>query len=225
MTQGATQFVTKLNHTDLPPARKHERMVLKRRQVGVLECAKGYMAEVISKSKRSQIMAAIRSHGNKATELKLISIFRAQGIKGWRRHSDLPGKPDFAFSKLRLALFVDGCFWHGCRWHCRMPKTRVEYWKPKIARNKRRDSEIRKQLRSLGWRVVRIWEHSLKKQGNAVTQLCAMLGNGPQTSLNGANNASAPNHSARIRRTSRHALRQDYLRVPRRNKIRKFQSV
>lgn len=156
-------------------------------------------------------MAAIRSRGNKATELKLISIFRAQGIKGWRRCADLPGKPDFVFSGLHLAVFVDGCFWHGCRWHCRMPKSRAEYWKPKIARNKRRDLEIRKRLRSLGWRVVRIWEHSLKNQDKVVVRLRAILGNGPQNGLNCVKNVGASTHSAKIRRTSRGALRRDYL--------------
>ena len=80
------------------------------------------MADVFSKRKRSQVMAAIRSKGNKDTELKLAAILRAHGIKGWRRHRPLPGKPDFIFPKHRLAVFVDGCFWHGCRWHCRMPQ-------------------------------------------------------------------------------------------------------
>ena len=71
------------------------------------------MADVFTKKKRSAVMAAIRSHGNKDTELKLISIFRGHGIKGWRRHQPLPGKPDFVFRRERLAVFVDGCFWHG----------------------------------------------------------------------------------------------------------------
>jgi DNA mismatch endonuclease, patch repair protein len=135
------------------------------------------MSDVVSKKKRSEIMAAIRSRGNKATELKLVAIFRAQGIKGWRRGADLPGSPDFIFRPQRIALFVDGCFWHGCPWHCRMPKSRGEYWIPKIARNKRRDWEIRKKLRILGWRVFRIWEHSLKKPERVAAQLQAMLGN------------------------------------------------
>jgi DNA mismatch endonuclease (patch repair protein) len=75
----------------------------------------------------------------------------------------LPGKPDFIFPKQRLAVFVDGCFWHGCRWHCRMPKSRRNYWKPKIARNKKRDREVTRQLRRCGWKVFRVWEHALKR--------------------------------------------------------------
>jgi DNA mismatch endonuclease (patch repair protein) len=121
------------------------------------------MADVFSKKKRSQVMAAIKSKGNKDTELKLISIFRANGITGWRRNQKLPGKPDFIFRRERIALFVDGCFWHGCRRHCRMPKTRRNFWLPKISRNKTRDQEVNGMLRKTGWRVLRVWEHELGK--------------------------------------------------------------
>ncbi|HOX39256.1 MAG TPA: very short patch repair endonuclease [Candidatus Brocadiia bacterium] len=106
-------------------------------------------------------MAAIRSKGNRATELRLVSIFRAHGITGWRRGQSLPGKPDFTFRRERVAVFVDGCFWHGCRWHCRMPKSKRNYWQQKISRNKARDKAINKALRQSGWHVHRIWEHSL----------------------------------------------------------------
>jgi DNA mismatch endonuclease (patch repair protein) len=84
-------------------------------------------------------MAAIHSRGNKATELKVTSILRAHGITGWRRHQTPAGHPDFLFRRARLAVFVDGCFWHGCRWHCRMPKSCTEFWNPKRATNKKRD--------------------------------------------------------------------------------------
>jgi DNA mismatch endonuclease (patch repair protein) len=107
------------------------------------------VADVFTKKKRSQVMAAIRSTGNRATELRLAAIFRAHGITGWRRHQALPGKPDFVFRRERLAVFVDGCFWHGCRWHCRMPKSRRAYWGTKIARNKARDAVVRKVLRAI----------------------------------------------------------------------------
>ncbi len=126
------------------------------------ECDQESMADVFSKQKRSQVMAAIRSSGNKETELKLASILRAHGIVGWRRHLPLPGKPDFAFPKQRLAIFVDGCFWHGCRWHCRMPQTNWQYWHGKISRNAARDRVTTRRLRQAGWRVLRLWQHSLK---------------------------------------------------------------
>lgn len=120
------------------------------------------MADVFSKWKRSQIIAAIRSKGNKATEMKLAAIFRAHGIKGWRRHDPLPGKPDFVFPQHRLAVFVDGCFWHGCRWHCRMPQDNRSYWRNKISRNAERDYATTRLLRRTGWRVLRLWQRSLK---------------------------------------------------------------
>ena len=127
------------------------------------------MADVFSKKKRSQVMAAIRSSGNKATEMKLAAILRAAGITGWRRHQAVRGHPDFIFRRERLAVFVDGCFWHGCRWHCRMPKSRTEFWDPKIATNKKRDRTVDILLRKRGWRVLRIWEHSLRDPARAAT--------------------------------------------------------
>ena len=116
-------------------------------------------------------MAAIRSKGNKDTELKLASILRAHGIKGWRRHRPVPGKPDFIFPRQRLAVFVDGCFWHGCRWHCRMPQDHRAYWQKKISRNAARDRATTRLLRHTGWRVLRIWEHELKNASKVATRV------------------------------------------------------
>jgi DNA mismatch endonuclease (patch repair protein) len=107
-------------------------------------------------------MAAILSKGNKATELKLVSIFRANGIVGWRRNQKTMGNPDFIFRKERVALFVDGCFWHGCPIHCRRPNSNRRYWFQKIARNQKRDVLVRSCLRGMGWRVLRVWEHELR---------------------------------------------------------------
>jgi len=124
---------------------------------------------------RSARMALIRSKGNKATELRLAAILRAAGITGWRRHARISGRPDFVFFKARIAVFVDGCFWHGCRWHCRRPKSGSAYWEPKITRNKGRDREVVAQLRRSGWRVYRIWEHSLKQPEKVIARLNAVL--------------------------------------------------
>jgi DNA mismatch endonuclease (patch repair protein) len=120
------------------------------------------MTDIFSKAKRSEVMAAIKSAGNKDTELKLIAIFRANGITGWRRNQKLPGRPDFVFRRERLPVFVDGCFWHGCRWHCRMPQDNRRYWQNKISRNAERDRTKTRLLRRAGWRVLRLWQHSLK---------------------------------------------------------------
>lgn len=133
------------------------------------------MTDSLTKRKRSAVMAAIPSRGNRATELRLASLLRERGITGWRRGVSLPGKPDFVFRHEHIAVFVDGCFWHGCRWHCRMPKSRQTYWKPKISRNISRDRAINRVLWQAGWRVLRIWEHSLAKPDAVIARLRLVL--------------------------------------------------
>ena len=112
----------------------------------------------VNRRKRSWIMAQVKSGGNKSTEAKLAGLLRRSRIKGWRRKYPLCGKPDFTFPKLRVVIFVDGCFWHGHPTKCRMPKTNDAYWVKKIARNMERDEIVTKRLRKKGWKVMRIWE-------------------------------------------------------------------
>ena len=119
------------------------------------------MADVFSKAKRSRVMSAIRSKGNKDTELKLAAILRVNGITGWRRHQPLVGRPDFVFRRERLAVFVDGCFWHACPKHGRKPASNRAYWLPKLKRNQKRDRNVTKALQKAGWRVLRLWAHAL----------------------------------------------------------------
>jgi DNA mismatch endonuclease (patch repair protein) len=133
------------------------------------------MADVFSKAKRSQVMAAIRSSGNQDTELKLVAVFKAHGITGWRRNQRVFGKPDFVFLKRKVAVLVDGCFWHGCRRHCRMPKSRRVFWTSKISRNRERDRKVNSLLRRQGWRVIRIWEHALRNPERVVARIQAVL--------------------------------------------------
>ena len=109
-------------------------------------------------------MSLIRSHGNRDTELRLIAIMRAHRITGWRRNWPLFGKPDFAFPKLKLAVFVDGCFWHGCLLHATQPKTNATFWRKKISTNRTRDRLVTRTLRARGWRVLRIWQHELSRK-------------------------------------------------------------
>src|SRR5438093_6790598 len=104
------------------------------------------MPDVLSRGKRSKVMAAIRSRGNKDTELKLAASLRASRINGWRRHQALPGRPDFAFRRERVAIFVDGCFWHGCPKHGRKPGSNRTYWLPKLRRNQERDATVERAL-------------------------------------------------------------------------------
>lgn len=120
------------------------------------------MADIWSKQKRSEVMSLIRSRGNKATELRLIEIFREFGITGWRRNQPLPGKPDFTFRRERVVVFVDGCFWHGCPKCYKRPGSNREFWDKKIAANKKRDRLVSRELRNAEWKVVRIWQHQLK---------------------------------------------------------------
>lgn len=115
------------------------------------------MTDVFSKRKRSKVMAAIKSNRNKDTELKLISIFRANGIKGWRRNQKILGKPDFVFRREYLVVFVDGCFWHGCVKHSRHPTSNFDYWSAILTRNRQRDKAVVNVLRRIGSKVVRLW--------------------------------------------------------------------
>lgn len=109
------------------------------------------MADIVSKAKRSEIMSRIRSRGNQRTEMAMVKLLRANRITGWRRHYPIEGKPDFAFPKQKVAVFVDGCFWHGCPKCFRMPKTNRKFWEDKIYANKRRDTAVRRALRQRGW--------------------------------------------------------------------------
>lgn len=125
--------------------------------------------DVFTREKRSAVMARIRGTGNKDTELRLMAIFRRCGITGWRRGSKLSGRPDFVFPKARLAVFVDGCFWHGCPRHATWPKNNAEFWRTKILGNQKRDRAVNRLLKKTGWRVLRIWEHELTRKADART--------------------------------------------------------
>ncbi len=119
------------------------------------------MADVFTKEKRSEVMSRIRGKGNKDTELAMIQILRSNHISGWRRNQAVLGKPDFIFPKNKVALFVDGCFWHSCPKHSNMPKNNQEFWREKLQKNKDRDKFVTHELRKLGWKVIRVWEHEL----------------------------------------------------------------
>src|SRR5689334_12180554 len=126
------------------------------------------MAERISKAQRSYNMSRIRSKKNVTTEESLATLFRVNKITGWRRHVSLPGTPDFAFFTEQVAVFVDGCFWHRCRKCNWMPVVNSEFWQAKLARNAAKDRQVTRALKRLGWIVVRIWEHSLKRSPGRV---------------------------------------------------------
>ncbi len=125
------------------------------------------MPDVFSKAKRSEVMSRVRGRGNKATELAMVALLRRHRITGWRRHVRLFGNPDFVFREHRLAVFVDGCFWHGCPKHATHPASNRAFWKAKFARNKARDRLVVRTLRQRGWRVLRVWQHELVRQNEA----------------------------------------------------------
>lgn len=112
---------------------------------------------------RSDAMRAIRSKGNKATEGTLRMALIRAGLKGWKLNSkELPGCPDFYFPKKKAAIFVDGCFWHGCPTCGHVPKVRRLFWAAKINKNKERDKKTSRLLKGRSLKVIRVWEHSLK---------------------------------------------------------------
>ncbi|MDW8310783.1 MAG: very short patch repair endonuclease [Verrucomicrobiales bacterium] len=156
------------------------------------------MPDRFTRQKRSAVMARIRSRGNRDTELALARLLRRHGITGWRRHRAIRSpksgggkfrvRPDFVFPKGRLAIFVDGCFWHGCPKHAppgrwlrkssmseepggsrgKPARTGKRFWQQKLAANRTRDRAVNRALRAAGWRVLRVWEHelqSLKAEG------------------------------------------------------------
>ena len=105
-------------------------------------------------------MRAIRSKGTKI-ETAFASTLRKNKLKFRRNEKWLYGKPDFVLKDIKLALFIDSCFWHGCPYHCRMPKSNKAYWNAKIKKNKLRDKEIIKWYKKHEWKALRFWEHSL----------------------------------------------------------------
>jgi DNA mismatch endonuclease, patch repair protein len=132
----------------------------------------------MSNESRSYTMSQIRSSGNNSTELRMIYIMRQNGIKDWRRNQNLLGKPDFVFWKSRVALFIDGCFWHCCPRCFVKPKSNIDYWQEKAKKNRARDRMITNELTSRNWKVIRIWEHSLKRPRWVVAKLRSVLQRG-----------------------------------------------
>lgn len=121
----------------------------------------------------SAVMARIRKT-NTGPELLLRQALRAFGVTGYRLYRPVPGRPDLSFGKERVAVFVDGCFWHQCP-SCHIPVPRTSYWQKKIARNVERDQETDLALSALGWTVIRFWEHDVRRNAGSAAQCVKRL--------------------------------------------------
>jgi DNA mismatch endonuclease, patch repair protein len=117
----------------------------------------------VNKTKRSEIMSKIRSKNTHSTELRFRAFLIRGGFRGWTLNQKLKGSPDCVFVREKIAIFIDGCFWHGCPKCCRMPKSNTDYWEAKIKRNIQRDREVTVELKNNGWQVLRYWEHDVKE--------------------------------------------------------------
>lgn len=119
-------------------------------------------------AERSLQMGKVKGRGNKSTELRLARLLRKEGLAGWRRHARIRGTPDFSFWKWKTAIFVDGCFWHGCPRCYSTPRQNAGYWKSKIVGNRTRDRRVNRALKHKGWKVLRLWECVLEKSPESV---------------------------------------------------------
>ena len=120
------------------------------------------MPDIVDSQTRSRMMAGIRSRDTRP-ETSVRSALHRRGYRFRLHHPRLPGKPDLAFTSRRAVIMVHGCFWHGHRCNLfKWPSTRPVFWRTKIHRNRERDTEVRHALESLGWRILVVWECSLK---------------------------------------------------------------
>jgi DNA mismatch endonuclease (patch repair protein) len=120
------------------------------------------MTDVHNQEQRKFNMSRIRAK-NTGPEVKFRKLLFANGMRGYRVHYNLLGKPDVVFIKKKIAIFIDGCFWHKCPVCFKEPETRKEFWMKKINSNIERDKKADLQLQKDGWLVIRIWEHEIRK--------------------------------------------------------------
>ena len=119
------------------------------------------MTDTFTKKQRRHCMSQIKSKNTKP-ERAVKKLIWKKGYR-YRIGHGLAGKPDMVFPSYKVAVFIDGCFWHACPKHCRMPSSNVKYWKQKISGNKKRDKKNNRLLKKEGWKVVRVWEHEIKQ--------------------------------------------------------------
>jgi len=136
------------------------------------------MADTLSRAGRSRLMARIRSSGT-GPERALEAALARLGLRPARQTARLPGTPDLAFPAARLAVFVHGCFWHGCRLHYRAPRSRRAFWRAKLLGNVARDRRAARSLRRGGWAVLVVWEHEVRASPlSAAARVARKVGRG-----------------------------------------------
>ncbi len=119
--------------------------------------------DVLTKEQRSYNMSQIRGRDTKP-ELLLRKKLYKEKIVGYRVNYNLIGKPDIAFTKYKIVIFIDGCFWHKCPEHYKAPKTNKKFWNEKILKNTIRDKVVTRELENEGWKVLRFFEHEVKRE-------------------------------------------------------------
>jgi DNA mismatch endonuclease, patch repair protein len=127
------------------------------------------MTDVLTLAQRKLNMSRIKAK-NTGPEIKLRKLLSAHDIRGYRIHYNLPGKPDIVFTKKKIAIFIDGCFWHKCPVCFQEPETRKEFWMKKIQSNIDRDKKVNDQLKDDGWTVMRFWEHDVRKNPEVIVK-------------------------------------------------------
>lgn len=129
----------------------------------------------VNSTTRSHVMSTVHSKNTKL-EQTLITLLESAGLTGFICHvQELPGKPDIVYMEVRVAVFLDSCFWHGCSEHLRMPSSNEAYWQKKIENNIKRDVHVSADLCQMGWSVVRVWEHDLKNSADVIERVKHVL--------------------------------------------------
>jgi len=114
-------------------------------------------------------MSKVR-HKDSEIEVAFRKALWKEGFRYRKNATNYFGKPDIVLPKHKTVIFVDSCFWHGCKTHGSMPATRTEFWERKITRNKERDKEVNRHYKKEGWRVIRVWEHDLPNKTKEIIQ-------------------------------------------------------
>ena len=137
------------------------------------------MADNLTPEQRSYCMSRIKSKDTRL-EVRVRSELHRRGFRFRKHVKDLPGKPDVVFTRVKVAVFIDGDFWHGYRFPSWEHKV-TDFWKKKISKNRERDAKKHRMLRAMGWRVVRLWQHEIEKDlGASINRIVSTVRGGQE---------------------------------------------